>query len=84
MCVDMFDGMYFYIFCFIDVLGFLMYFVDEGFVDGEVVLCLYGELIWGFFFWYLIVVLCGVYCVVVFDYMGFGRSEILLFCSYWL
>lgn len=42
-----------------------MYYVDEGLCDGKVVLLLYGELIWGYFYWKMILGFVDVGCCVI-------------------
>jgi haloalkane dehalogenase len=64
--------------------GFRMHYVDEGPLDGEVVLCLHGEPTWGYLFRHLIPVLSETHRVVVPDHMGFGKSETPPDRSYWL
>ncbi|PCE25960.1 alpha/beta hydrolase [Paraburkholderia acidicola] len=81
---DTFDGTFPYEPRFTDAPGFRMHYVDEGPVDGQIVLCLHGEPTWGYLYRDLIATLRGNYRVIAPDHMGFGKSETPQDRSYWL
>ncbi|MFJ2192767.1 alpha/beta fold hydrolase [Kitasatospora sp. NPDC087861] len=69
---ESFDGTFPYAPHFSTAPGFPMHYVDEG--DGPVLLCLHGELTWGYLFRDLVRRLAPTHRVVVPDHMGFGKS----------
>jgi haloalkane dehalogenase len=52
-----------------------MHYLDEGWSDGEVILCLHGEPSWSFLYRHMIPILAEEYRVVAPDLIGFGRSD---------
>ena len=60
---------------FSTVSNFKQHFVDEGPVDGTVLICLHGEPTWGYLYRQMIPLLAKYYRVIVPDHMGFGKSE---------
>lgn len=69
---------------FTDAAGFRMHYVDEGPLDGEVVLCLHGEPTWGYLYRRLVPAVAETRRVIVPDHMGFGKSATPPERSYWL
>jgi pimeloyl-ACP methyl ester carboxylesterase len=53
--------------------GFRMHYVDEG--AGDPIICLHGELTWGYLYRRFIPPLSETHRVIVPDHMGFGKSE---------
>ena len=60
---------------FSTVSDFKQHYVDEGPVDGAVLICLHGEPTWGYLYRHMIPLLAKHYRVIVPDHMGFGKSE---------
>lgn len=58
---------------FTDAPGFRMHYVDEG--QGEPILCIHGEPMWGYLYRKFIGPLSRKNRVVVPDHMGFGKSQ---------
>ena len=58
---------------FTDAPGFRMHYVDEG--QGEPILCIHGEPMWGYLYRKFIGPLSRTNRVVVPDHMGFGKSQ---------
>ena len=53
-----------------------MHYLDEGPVDGEVVVCLHGQPTWSYLYRKMVPVLVKAgYRVIVPDLVGFGRSD---------
>lgn len=52
-----------------------MHYLDEGWSDADVILCLHGEPTWSFLYRHIIPLLSEEYRVVAPDLIGFGRSD---------
>ena len=56
-----------------------IHYVDEGPVDGEIVLCLHGQPTWSFLYRHMIPVFVEAgYRVLAPDFVGFGKSDKVL------
>jgi len=61
---------------YVEINGYRVHYLDEGPVDGEVILMLHGEPTWSYLYRKMIPVLtkAGLRCIVP-DLIGFGRSD---------
>lgn len=82
MSIDFMLDLQLYLFelCWFDSLCGCIYYVDEGM--GLLILLCYGNLMWSFLYWDIIVVLWDCFCCVVLDYLGFGLLECFLGFGY--
>ena len=70
---ETFDGTWPFKPCFYNGNGFAQHYIDEG--EGDPILLLHGEPMWGYLYRNFIPALSQNYRVIVPDHMGFGKSE---------
>lgn len=70
-----FFGYFVYLYCVEVCFGLLMNYFDEGLCDGEVVVMVYGNLLWSYYWCMLVVGLLDWYCCIVLDYIGMGLLD---------
>ena len=70
---ETFDGTWPFKPCFYHGNGFAQHYIDEG--EGDPILLLHGEPMWGYLYRNFIPALSKNYRVIVPDHMGFGKSE---------
>lgn len=70
-----FFGYFVYLQCFEVCFGLLMNYFDEGLCDGEVVVMVYGNLLWSYYWCMLVVGLLDRYWCIVLDYIGMGLLD---------